>query len=46
MLPTQCVRHKTQVLTGYSTFVSDPHFLTNDLLDQQAAEQVNFLEIQ
>lgn len=30
-----------QVLTGYSTFVSDPHFLTNDLLDEQAAEQVN-----
>jgi len=32
-----------QVLTGYATFVSDPHFLTNDLLDQQAAEQVTHL---
>lgn len=29
-----------QVLTGYATLVSDPHFFTNDLLDQQAAEQV------
>lgn len=28
------------MLTGYATFVSDPHFLTNDLLDEQAAEQV------
>ncbi|CAM9257644.1 unnamed protein product [Scytosiphon promiscuus] len=34
----------TQVLTGYGTFVSDPHFLTNDLLDQQAAEQMNYIE--
>lgn len=30
------------MLTGYATFVSDPHFLTNDLLDEQAAEQVIF----
>lgn len=29
-----------QVLTGFATFISDPHFLTNDVLDQQAAEQV------
>ena len=29
-----------QLLTGYGTFISDPHFLTNHLLDQQAAEQV------
>ncbi|CAM9090652.1 unnamed protein product, partial [Laminaria digitata] len=34
----------TQVLTGYATFVSDPHFLTNDLLDEQAAEQMNNIE--
>eukprot|EP00903_Cladosiphon_okamuranus_P017641 g16248.t1 len=34
----------TQVLTGYPTFVSDPHFLTNDLLEQQAAEQMNNIE--
>ncbi|CAM9155381.1 unnamed protein product [Ectocarpus sp. 13 AM-2016] len=34
----------TEVLTGYATFVSDPHFLTNDVLDQQAAEQMNYIE--
>lgn len=34
------VRPLGQVLTGYATFVSDPHFLTNDLLDQESAEQV------
>lgn len=34
-----------QVLTGYATFVSDPHFLTNDILDQQAAEQVNVIVV-
>ncbi|CAM9656283.1 unnamed protein product [Ascophyllum nodosum] len=33
----------TQLLTGYGTFISDPHFLTNHLLDQQAAEQMNYI---
>ncbi|CAM9202218.1 unnamed protein product [Choristocarpus tenellus] len=34
----------TQVLTGYATFISDPHFYANDLLSGDASTQVRNID--